>query len=81
MLKINVMIDQEKAENKQKQKNKEKYSVKDYFQFNEVLGYFFRKKDPERPTNFNLRMMHGINKISIIVFLLAMIFFIAKHIF
>jgi hypothetical protein len=53
---------------------------KDYFQFGEVLGYFFRKKDPERKTNFNLRVMHGINKISIIIFLIAIIILILRHI-
>lgn len=52
--------------------------VKKYFELGEVAGYFFRKKDPSRPTNFNLRMMHGINKISIIMFLFALIFFLAK---
>ena len=48
---------------------KEKNSLKEYFGFGEVFGYFFRKKDPNAKPNFNLRMMHGINKISIIVFL------------
>jgi len=62
------------------QKDKEQ-SIKDYFKFGEVLGYFFRKKDPSRPTNFNIRMMHGINKISIIMFLAGIIFLIAKNIF
>lgn len=61
-------------------KDKEQ-SIKDYFNFGEVLGYFFRKKDPSRPTNFNIRMMHGINKISIIMFLAGIIFLIAKNIF
>lgn len=56
-------------------------SVKEYFDFGEVFGYFFRKKDPNNKPNFNLRMMHGINKISIIVFLLGIIFFILKHVF
>ena len=60
---------------------KKKNSFKDYFQVGEAFGYFFRKKDPTRPTSFNLRMMHGINKISIIVFLLGVIFLIAKRIF
>jgi hypothetical protein len=31
--------------------------------------YFFRKKDPNRPTNFNLRAMHFINALAIIMFL------------
>ncbi len=50
----------------------------DFFSLGEVFGYFFRKKDPSRPSNFNIRMMHGINKISIIVFLLGIIFIIVK---
>jgi hypothetical protein len=53
---------------------------KDYFRFGEVLGYFFRKKDPERKTNFNLRVMHGINKISIIIFLIAILILILRRI-
>jgi len=44
----------------------------------EVGGYFFRKKDPNRPTNINIKMMHGVNKISIIIFLLGIIFIIIK---
>lgn len=56
-------------------------SWKDYFQFGEVLNYFFRKKDPERKTNFNLRVMHGINKLSIILFLIAIIILILRRIF
>ena len=45
----------------------------------EVGGYFFRKKDPTRPTNINIKMMHGINKISIVIFLLGVIFLIVKR--
>ena len=36
--------------------------------------YFFRKKDPNRPTNFNLRIMHAINAIAITVFLVGIIY-------
>ncbi|MBC7399771.1 MAG: hypothetical protein H7289_07475 [Mucilaginibacter sp.] len=35
--------------------------------------YFFRKKDPNRPTSFNLKAMHIINAIAISVFLLSII--------
>lgn len=35
--------------------------------------YFFRKKDPNRPTSFNLKVMHVINAIAIIVFLAGII--------
>lgn len=58
-----------------------KDAVKEFFSMGEVFGYFFRKKDPNRPTNINLRMMHGINKISIIMFLLGIIYLTIKHLF
>ena len=47
----------------------------------EVGRYFFRKKDPKRPLNINIRMMHGINKFSILVFLLALIYLVIKRFF
>jgi hypothetical protein len=59
--------------------HKTKKSLREFFSMGEVGGYFFRKKDPSRPTNFNLKMMHGINKISIIIFLLGVIFLILKR--
>jgi hypothetical protein len=36
--------------------------------------YFFRKKDPNRPVNFNLRVMHFINALAIIIFLAGLIY-------
>ncbi|CAN5534330.1 hypothetical protein BH23BAC1_BH23BAC1_30260 [soil metagenome] len=71
------MADLEEVEKKSNAHKKS--SVKNYFEFGEVFGYFFRKKDPSRPTNFNIRMMHGINKISIIIFLLGILFIILKR--
>ena len=56
-------------------------SWKEYFQLGEVFGYFFRKKDDSRPHNFNIKVMHGINKISIIIFILGVIFIILRRIF
>ena len=58
-----------------------KNSIKNFFKMGEVGGYFFRSKNDSRPTNFNIRMMHGINKISIIVFILGIIFLIIKRYF
>ena len=52
---------------------------KDFFTLGEVGGYFFRKKDPSRPSNINIKMMHGVNKISIVIFLLGVIFLILKR--
>ena len=61
-----------------------KQRVKEYFQLGEVFQYFirvFKKHDPNRPSNFNLRMMHGINRISIIMFLICLIIIILRRIF
>ncbi len=69
-------------ENNQNQGIKnEKKGIRDLFSLGEVFGYFFRKKDPSRPDNVNIKIMHGINKISIIIFLLAVIYLIAKRLF
>jgi hypothetical protein len=56
---------------------------KQYFQLGEVTTYFkrlFGKKDPNAPSNFNLKMMHGINKISIVLFILAVIVMVTRAI-
>ena len=60
------------------QAKREKNSIKDYFSFGEVFLYFFRKKDPNNRPNFNLRMMHGVNKISIIMFLVGVVVLLVK---
>ena len=64
----------------QMEREQRKTSAKDYFGFGEVFGYFFRKKDPDRKSNFNLKMMHGINKVSIIMFLICLIVIISRFI-
>lgn len=66
------MYDQEKSP---------KRSIKQYFQLGEVVGYWFRKPDPTRPNSFNLRMMHGINKISMLMFLIGLLFILVKKFF
>ncbi len=58
---------------------KKKMSLKEFFKMGEVGEYFFRKKDPSRPNNINIRMMHGVNKLSIAIFLLAIIYMIVKR--
>lgn len=64
-------------ENQEHSQKKEKVN---YFDFTEVLTYFFRKKDPNRPKSFNLKAMHTINKISILMFLGAVIVMIVRAI-
>ncbi|MFB9861977.1 DUF6728 family protein [Rufibacter immobilis] len=52
--------------------------MKGLFDFTEVATYFFRKKDPNRKTNFNLRTMHTINKISMLMFLCGLVYLVIK---
>jgi len=55
--------------------------LKDFFQIGEVGGYFFRKKDPNRPRNESIRAMHIINKIAILMFLICLIIILKRYIF
>ena len=68
-------------ENEVNQKQQKKRTLKEFLSLGEVGGYFFRKKDPNRPNNVNIKIMHGVNKLSIIVFLLAVIYLIVKRFF
>ena len=56
-----------------------KSRLREFFSLGEVGRYFFRKHDPNRPNNFNIRMMHGVNKLSIAMFLAAVIYLVTKH--
>jgi len=67
-------------ENQSGEGEKKKLSVREFLSLGEVGGYFFRKKDPSRPSNINLKLMHGINKISIAIFLAAVVYMILKRI-
>ncbi len=56
--------------------------LKEQFKLGEAFSYFirvFKKPDPNKPTNINLRMMHGINKISIVMFLFLLIVLIYRY--
>jgi hypothetical protein len=65
----------------QVQEKRDKLSLREYLDLGEMWGYFFRKKDPNRPANFSLKMMHGINKISILIFLTGVIYLVVKNLF
>ena len=64
--------------NEEKNIKNDKKNIGYYFGLKDVILYFFRKKDPNRPLNFNIKMMHGINKISILMFLIAVIVMIYR---
>lgn len=63
------------------EKKQKKSSIKGFLSIGEVFTYFFRKKDPSNKPDINLKMMHGVNKFSIIIFLLGIILFIVKRLF
>lgn len=58
--------------------------IKEQFRIGDVFAYFLRvfKKDKsgKYPTSINLKMMHGINKISIVVFLICIIVMVVRAI-
>ncbi len=72
------MEDNHKTEVQAKQQGKEKRSWKQFFQLGEVGGYFFRAKDPNRPSNINIKMMHGVNKLSMLIFLVCVLVIVGR---
>lgn len=47
----------------------------------QILTYLYlRKRDPNDPRNINVKLMHGMNRISIIIFLVAVIVMIVRAI-
>lgn len=59
---------------------KTKKKISYYFDFSEVLTYFFRKKDQNSNLNFSLKAMHTVNKISIVMFLIGVIVVVLRRI-
>jgi len=58
---------------------KDTFNFRNFFDFSEVFRYFFRRKRADRKPDFNLKVMHGINKLSIILFLIAIIILIIRN--
>ena len=45
----------------------------------QILTYFYlRKRDPNEPRNINIKMMHGMNRISLLMFLVAVVIMIVR---
>jgi hypothetical protein len=42
---------------------------------------YLKKKDPKAPKSDFVKYMHGINRLSIILFLLALVFIVVKLLF
>jgi hypothetical protein len=49
--------------------------------WNQVLTYLYiRKRDPNDPRNIDIKFMHGMNRISIFMFFIAIIVMIVRMI-
>ena len=47
--------------------------------WHQILTYFYiRKRDPNEPRNMNIKFMHGMNRISLFMFLIAVIIMIVR---
>jgi hypothetical protein len=47
--------------------------------WHQVLTYFYvRKRNPNDPRNLNIAFMHGMNRISLFMFLIAVIVMIVR---
>lgn len=45
----------------------------------QILTYLYlRRREPGEPRNLNIKFMHGMNRISIILFLIALIIMIIR---
>ncbi len=50
--------------------------------FQQILQYLYlKKKNPNAPHNLNIKFMHGMNRISIFMFLIGVIIIIYKLFF
>lgn len=48
----------------------------------QILTYLYlRKRDPSDPRNANIKMMHGMNRISLFMFLIAIVVMIYRIFF
>lgn len=57
---------------------KSKLSLKEFFSLGDVGRYFFRSKDASKPASINVRIMHGINRLAIVIFLAGVIYIVVK---
>ena len=53
---------------------------KNLFNFGPVLGYYFRGKDATRKSNFNMKTMHFINKLSLAMFLVCLVVMLFRYV-
>ncbi|MBL7754931.1 MAG: hypothetical protein JNM44_10675 [Chitinophagaceae bacterium] len=53
--------------------------MKKFSVWHQILQYLYlKKKDKDAPDNMNIRFMHGMNRISILMFLAALVLLIVR---
>ena len=65
--------------NNEPENAKPKLSFKEFFSLGDVGRYFFRGKNSVKPANVNIKIMHGINRLAIVIFLAGVIYIVLKH--
>ncbi len=49
--------------------------------FRQIAEYLYiKKREPNEKRDFNLKLMHGMNRISLLVFLASLIFMLMKFV-
>lgn len=41
---------------------------------------YIKKRDPNAPRNINIKLMHGMNRISLLMFIIALLFMLIKFV-
>ena len=49
--------------------------------FRQIAEYLYiKKRDPNAPRDINIKLMHGMNRISILVFIAALIYMLIRFV-
>ena len=49
--------------------------------FRQIAEYLYiKKRDPNSPRNINIKLMHGMNRISLLIFIMALLFMLIKFV-
>lgn len=62
-------------------KESKKNWLTNFFSLGEVAGYFFRKNDPNKSKDVNIKAMHIINRIAILMFLVCVLIILKRYFF
>jgi hypothetical protein len=49
--------------------------------FRQIAEYLYiKKRDPNAPRDLNIKLMHGMNRISLLMFIIALLFMLIKFV-